>query len=163
MLNFLLMDFWLLPWEACALAYKAQRLKMQKLAYWKPALSIRKQNSSHLQDFCNAFSTKDCGRYCTFVPPVIDDSSLKNVTESFTVALTLTLGGVRKCNSARLCQVSESEQGQPRPQRIFSQQEEGENVFKNFSGDEVENKGVFVAINITISTFPRNFPERLKT
>ena len=85
------------------------------------------------------------------------------MTESFTVALTLTLGGVRKCNSARLCQVSESEQGQPRPQRIFSQQEEGENVFKNFSGDEVENKGIFVAINITISTFPCNFPERLKT
>ena len=35
-------------------------------------------------------------RYCTFVPPhpiVIDDSSLKNAAESFTVALTLTLGG----------------------------------------------------------------------
>ena len=85
------------------------------------------------------------------------------MTESFIVALTLTLGGIRKCNSARLCQVSESEQGQPRPQRIFSQQEEGKNVFKNFSGDEVENKGIFVAINITISTFPCNFPERLKT
>ena len=41
-------------------------------------------------------------RYCTFVPPpiVIDDSSWKNAAESFTVALTLTLGGVRKCNSA---------------------------------------------------------------
>ena len=36
------------------------------------------------------------GRYCTFVPPpptVIDDSSWKNAAESFTVALTLTLGG----------------------------------------------------------------------
>ena len=32
--------------------------------------------------------------YCTFVPPiVIDDSSLKNAAEIFTVALTLTLGG----------------------------------------------------------------------
>ena len=33
-------------------------------------------------------------------PIVIDDSSWKNAAESFTVALTLTLGGVRKCNSA---------------------------------------------------------------
>ena len=35
------------------------------------------------------------GRYCTFVLPpiVIDDSSWKNAAESFTVALTLTLGG----------------------------------------------------------------------
>ena len=37
------------------------------------------------------------GRYCTFVPPpfpiVIDDSLWKNAAESFTVALTLTLGG----------------------------------------------------------------------
>ena len=35
------------------------------------------------------------GRYCTFVPPpiVADDSSWKNAAESFTVALTLTLGG----------------------------------------------------------------------
>ena len=41
-----------------ALAYKAQRLKMQKLAYWKPALSVRKQNTSHLQNICNAISTK---------------------------------------------------------------------------------------------------------
>ena len=33
-------------------------------------------------------------RYGTFVPPfVIDDSSWKNADESFTVALTLTLGG----------------------------------------------------------------------
>ena len=39
--------------------YKGQWPKMQKLTYWKPAFSIRKQNSSHLQDFCNAFSTKD--------------------------------------------------------------------------------------------------------
>ena len=38
-------------------------------------------------------------RYCTFLPPlpapppnVIDDLSWKNATESFTVALTLTLG-----------------------------------------------------------------------
>ena len=31
-------------------------------------------------------------RFCT-PPIVIDDSSLKNVAESFTVALTLTLGG----------------------------------------------------------------------
>ena len=31
---------------------------------------------------------------------VIDDSSWKNAAESFTVALTLTLRGVRKCNSA---------------------------------------------------------------
>ena len=37
-------------------------------------------------------------RHCTFVPPppppiVIDDSSLKNAAESFTIALTLTVGG----------------------------------------------------------------------
>ena len=32
-------------------------------------------------------------------PIVIDDSSWKNAAESFTVALTLTLGGVRKCNA----------------------------------------------------------------
>ena len=32
-------------------------------------------------------------------PIVIDDSSWKNAAESFTIALTLTLGGVRKCNS----------------------------------------------------------------
>ena len=33
-------------------------------------------------------------RYCTFVPPIIiDDSSWKNMAESFAVALTLTLGG----------------------------------------------------------------------
>ena len=32
-------------------------------------------------------------------PIVIDDSSWKNAAESFTVALTLTLGGVRKCNT----------------------------------------------------------------
>ena len=35
-------------------------------------------------------------RYCTFVPSpriAIDDSSLKNAAESFTIALTLTLGG----------------------------------------------------------------------
>ena len=88
------------------MAYKAQRPKMQKLAYWKPALSIRNQNSSHLQDFRNAFSTKDRVK-------------------------------------------TESESGQPRPQYIFSLKEEG----KNFSEGEVESQGVFVAMNITISTF----------
>ena len=36
-------------------------------------------------------------------PPVIDDSSLKNAAESFTVALTLTLGGTKKCNSTTGC------------------------------------------------------------
>ena len=36
----------------------AQRLKMQKLASLKPALSIREVNSSHLRDICNAISTK---------------------------------------------------------------------------------------------------------
>ena len=32
-------------------------------------------------------------------PIVIDDSSWKNAAESFTIPLTLTIGGVRKCNS----------------------------------------------------------------
>ena len=36
----------------------------------------------------------------SYPPIVIDDSSWKNAAESFTVALTLTLGGLRKCNSA---------------------------------------------------------------
>ena len=36
----------------------------------------------------------------SYAPFVIDDSSWKSATESVTVALTLTLGGVRKCNSA---------------------------------------------------------------
>ena len=36
----------------------------------------------------------------SYPPIVIDDSSWKNAAESFTVALTLTLRGVRKCNSA---------------------------------------------------------------
>ena len=58
MLNFLLMLTFVLGSMHTALAYKAQRLKMQKLAYWKQALSIRKQNSSHLQYICNAISTK---------------------------------------------------------------------------------------------------------
>ena len=58
MLNFPLMQTFVLGSMHTALAYKAQRLKMQKLAYWKPALSIRKQKSSHLQDICNAISTK---------------------------------------------------------------------------------------------------------
>ena len=40
-------------------ALHTQRPIMQRLTYWKPDLSIRKQNSSHLQDLCNAFSTKD--------------------------------------------------------------------------------------------------------
>ena len=48
-------------------------------------------------------SMQNFRRYCTFVPPiVIDDSSWKNAAESFTVVLTLTLGGgVRKCNSTK--------------------------------------------------------------
>ena len=49
-----------------ALAYKAQQLKMQKLADWKTALSIRKQNSSHLQDICNAILTKYNAKTKTF-------------------------------------------------------------------------------------------------
>ena len=53
MLNFPLMRTFVLGSRHAALAYKAQRLKMQKLADWKPALSIRKQNSSHLQDIRN--------------------------------------------------------------------------------------------------------------
>ena len=40
------------------------------------------------------------GCYCTFVPPspypfVIDNSSWRNAAESFTVVLTLTLGGTK--------------------------------------------------------------------
>ena len=58
MLNFPLMQTFVLGSMHTGLAYKAQRLKIQKLAYWKPALSIRKQKSSHLQDICNATSTK---------------------------------------------------------------------------------------------------------
>ena len=58
MLNIPLMQTFVLGSMHTALTYKAQRLKMQKLAYWKPALSITKQNSSHLQDICNAISTK---------------------------------------------------------------------------------------------------------
>ena len=58
MLNFPLMQTFVLGSMETALAYKARRLKMQKLAYWKTALSIRKQYSSHLQDICNAISTK---------------------------------------------------------------------------------------------------------
>ena len=100
----------LLCWGACTLAYKAQRPKMQKLAYWKSALSIRKQNSSHLQDICNAFSTKDLS------------SSWVRVRATST------------------------------PAHLFAK-EEDKNFFFNFSGDEVESQGVFVAINITISTF----------
>ena len=61
MLNFPLMQTFVLRSMHTALAYKAQRLKMQKLAYWKPALSIRKQNS-HLKDICNAISTKYCAK-----------------------------------------------------------------------------------------------------
>ena len=58
MLNFPLVQTFVLGSMHTALAYKAQRLNMQKLVYWKPALSIRKKNSSHLQDICNAVSTK---------------------------------------------------------------------------------------------------------
>ena len=47
MLNFPLLRTLVLGSMHAALAYKAQRLKMQKLADWKPALSIRKQNSKH--------------------------------------------------------------------------------------------------------------------
>ena len=44
------------------------------------------------------------GCYCTFVPPpiVVDDSSLKNVAESFVVALTLTLGGYKSAIAPRI-------------------------------------------------------------
>ena len=38
---------------------KAQRLKTQSSTYCKPALSVMEQNSSHLQDFSNAFPIKD--------------------------------------------------------------------------------------------------------
>ena len=51
MLNFILMQTFVLGSMHTALAYKAQWLKMQKLAYWE-------QNSNHLQDICNAVSTK---------------------------------------------------------------------------------------------------------
>ena len=37
---------------------KTHRPKTQKSAGWKPVLNIREQNSSHLQDFSNAFWTK---------------------------------------------------------------------------------------------------------
>ena len=40
-------------------------------------------------------------RITPFFAFVIDDSSWKNAAESFTVALTLTLGGVQKYNSAK--------------------------------------------------------------
>ena len=62
MLNFPLMQTFVLGSMHTALAYKAQWLKMETLAYWKPTLSIRKQNSSHLQDICNAVSTKYCAK-----------------------------------------------------------------------------------------------------
>ena len=38
---------------------KTHQPKTQKSACWKPVLNIREQNSSHLQDYSNAFSTKD--------------------------------------------------------------------------------------------------------
>ena len=38
---------------------KTHQPKTQKSACWKPVLNIRKQDSSHLQDFSSAFSTKD--------------------------------------------------------------------------------------------------------
>ena len=57
-------DFSFVLGGACALAYKKHsNQKKQKLAYWKPSLSIRKQNRSHLQDLYNAFLTKDRARY----------------------------------------------------------------------------------------------------
>ena len=34
-----------------------------KSTCWKPALSIREQNSSYIQDFSNAFPTKDRVKY----------------------------------------------------------------------------------------------------
>ena len=37
-----------------------------------------------------------------FTPSVIDDSSWKNMAESFTIVLILTLGGGRKCNSTKI-------------------------------------------------------------
>ena len=57
MLNFQLM-------QNFTLAFQGQWPKTQKLTQWKPALNIRKRNSSHLlQDFCNAFLTKDHAKY----------------------------------------------------------------------------------------------------
>ena len=48
----------ILRWGAYALACKGQLPKTQKLTYWKPAFSIRKQNSSHLQDSVMLFRLK---------------------------------------------------------------------------------------------------------
>ena len=49
-------------------------------------------------------SCTSIGAIALLYPPiVIDDSSWKNTAESFTIALTLTLGGgVRKCNSTQV-------------------------------------------------------------
>ena len=52
----------LLRWGECALTYSAATENANS-ACWKPALSIREQNSSHLQDFCNAFPTKGRVKY----------------------------------------------------------------------------------------------------
>ena len=49
-------DFWV--GEHAYWPIKRSGKKTQKLALWKPALGIRKQNSSHLQGFCNAFLIK---------------------------------------------------------------------------------------------------------
>ena len=74
---------------------------------WKWGKAKRKKGKVFLQTvttFPHSFETSNYrfwGHCCTFVPPpprppiVIDDSSWKNVAESFTVALTLTLGGYK--------------------------------------------------------------------
>ena len=54
-----------------------------------PSKSITKKSS-----ICRKYRHKSIGAIALSYPPfVIDDSSWKNVAESFAVALTLTLGG----------------------------------------------------------------------
>ena len=94
--------------------------KTQKLTYWKPAFSISKQNSSHLQDFCNAFLIKDRVKYLN-----------QSQGPAYLFASNLDPGA------------------------SFCYKMKANFFFFNFSGDKIESQGVFVAKNITISTFPQ--------
>ena len=73
-------------------------------------------------------------RYCTFVPPppiVIDDSWWKNTAESFTVALTLTLGGYESAKAPKKLGVTAWREKQNQVLHSYQNQAENKKTIQN--------------------------------
>ena len=89
---------------------------------WVLLLFICKGSTSLIKSINQSGSPSKKGAIALLYPPiVIDDSSLKNAAESFTVALTLTLGGVRKCNRATKRTSADMEmRNYPKPKHLSS-------------------------------------------